>query len=208
MDMPASPSALASDTETPPRLLIISASASTTSRTERLGEHIKTYLTRPYTCVDHLRLNQLPAASLLKANADNPQIAESLDLVGRARAIIILTPTYKASYSGLLKMFIDMLPQYALRGKIILPLATGGTLAHMQMLDFALRPVLQTMWPSHIAQGWFVLDRAILLTDEGETYLRDGEVPQLQDIVSAFECAIETIGCRSLPQPGSISLDP
>ncbi len=56
--------------------------------------------------------------------------------------MVIGTPVYKAAYSGLLKSLLDLLPQYALAGKTVLPLATGGSTAHVLAIDYALRPVL------------------------------------------------------------------
>src|SRR5256885_12419558 len=43
------------------------------------------------------------------------------------RSVVVATPIYKASYSGVLKSFLDLLPQFGLAGKVVLPLATGGT---------------------------------------------------------------------------------
>lgn len=42
----------------------------------------------------------------------------------------------------MLKVFLDLLPQFALQGKLVLPMATGGSPNHMLALDYALRPVL------------------------------------------------------------------
>jgi FMN reductase len=44
-----------------------------------------------------------------------------------------------------LKVFLDLLPQFALAGKAILPIATGGSVAHLPALDYGLGPVLQSM---------------------------------------------------------------
>lgn len=41
-----------------------------------------------------------------------------------ARGVILATPVYKAAYTGLLKAFLDLLPQDGLAGKIVLPIAT------------------------------------------------------------------------------------
>ena len=57
---------------------------------------------------------------------------------------MVATPVYKAAYSGLLKVLLDLLPQTALKEKTVLPLATGGSPHHMLALDYALRPVLQS----------------------------------------------------------------
>ncbi len=80
---------------------------------------------------------------------------------------MIGTPVYKAAYAGLLKSLLDLLPQYALTGKTVLPLATGGSTAHVLAIDYALRPVLSSMGASHIVQGWFTVDKDISVGDDG-----------------------------------------
>ena len=68
------------------------------------------------------------------------------------------TPIYKAAYSGLLKSFLDLLPQDGLRGKVVLPLATGGSSAHLLALDYALKPVLGALGARHILDAVFATD--------------------------------------------------
>ena len=70
---------------------------------------------------------------------------------------VFVTPIYKASFSGLTKLFVDLLLQFALRGKVAMPLATGGSLTHVLALDYGLRPVLQSLGARHIVQSFFVL---------------------------------------------------
>jgi len=72
---------------------------------------------------------------------------------------VVATPIYKAAYSGLLKIFLDVLPQFGLREKVVFPLATGGTVAHVLALDYALRPVLSSLDPVHVVSGLFILDK-------------------------------------------------
>ncbi len=64
-----------------------------------------------------------------------------LDTVASADALIVVTPTFSASYSGLFKMFFDVLDDKALAGKPVLLAATGGTERHSLVLEFALRPL-------------------------------------------------------------------
>jgi FMN reductase len=71
-------------------------------------------------------------------------------MVADADAVVIATPVYKASFSGLLKVFLDLLPQDGLAGKLVLPLATGGSQSHMLALDYALRPVLHALDARHV----------------------------------------------------------
>ena len=81
--------------------------------------------------------------------------------------LLVATPIYKAAYSGLLKLFLDLLPTDGLRGKTVLPLATGGTVAHVLAIDYGLRPVLQSLGARHVLQGLFILDKQLTRTDAG-----------------------------------------
>ncbi|MGH3463885.1 MAG: FMN reductase [Kribbellaceae bacterium] len=64
-----------------------------------------------------------------------------LETVTGADAVIAVTPTFSASYSGLFKMFFDVLDDKALAGKPVLIAATGGTERHSLVLEYALRPL-------------------------------------------------------------------
>ena len=92
---------------------------------------------------------------------------------------MVATPVYKAAYSGVLKVFLDLLPQSALKGKTVLPLATGGSPHHMLALDYALRPVLQSLAARHILPGVYATDGQVTLTPEGAYQLqrRPGAAP-------------------------------
>ena len=59
-----------------------------------------------------------------------------------ARVVVVATPTYKASYTGLLKSFLDELPSVALSGVVAVPLMTMGDAKHTLAADVHLRPVL------------------------------------------------------------------
>jgi FMN reductase len=94
-------------------------------------------------------------------------------------------------YTGLLKAWLDVLPQLALTEKTVLPLATGGSLAHALALDYALRPVLQAMGARHVVQGYLVMDRYIE-TDgrDGVTTVTGDALPGLRDVVDGFRRAL------------------
>jgi len=69
-------------------------------------------------------------------------LAEALDAVGAADAVIAGTPIFNASYSGLFKSFFDVLDNDALVDKPVLIAATGGTARHSLALDHAVRPMV------------------------------------------------------------------
>lgn len=103
-------------------------------------------------------VRELPAHALLHARFDHPRIRAALDQIAAADLLLIATPIYKAAYSGVLKAFLDLLPQDGLRGKTVLPLATGGSIAHLLALDYALKPVLAALGARHILDTVYAVD--------------------------------------------------
>ncbi|MFJ2021996.1 NAD(P)H-dependent oxidoreductase [Streptomyces nodosus] len=108
----------------------------------------------------------------------------------QADGVVIGTPVYKAAYSGLLKSLLDLLPQYALAGRTVLPLATGGTTAHVLAIDYALRPVLASMGPAHITPGWFTLDKDITVREDGTLTVAPGSAEALAQVTDQFSAAL------------------
>ena len=122
------------------------------------GESIETEL---------LSVRDLPSEALLRADTSEPRIADAIAAVEMASGIVFATPIFKAAYSGLLKCLLDILPQFALAGKAILPIATGGSVAHVLALDYGLRPVLQSMGARHIVQSHFIPEKDVTVQGEG-----------------------------------------
>lgn len=69
------------------------------------------------------------------------KLDRALRQVETADALIAVTPTYKGSYAGLFKAFIDLLDDDAMQAMPVLLGATGGTARHSLMIDFAMRPL-------------------------------------------------------------------
>lgn len=157
-------------------ILTLSGSPSATSKSHRILQHIAAELRARGERVDSLAVRDLPPAALFAANAKDPVIADAIGRVAEARAIIVGTPVYKAAYSGLLKTFLDLLPQDGLTGKSILPLATGGSLAHTLALDYALKPVLSALGARHLLASIYVVDSQVKI--EGELLELDEAVDQ------------------------------
>lgn len=126
-------------------ILLVSGSPAAPSSTGRLLDHVGDKLASLGHRHSKLQVRELPARALLHADFADLAIKRSLQAVADADAIVVATPVYKASYTGILKSFLDLLPQDGLKGKLVLPLATGGSQSHMLALDYALRPVLQAL---------------------------------------------------------------
>ncbi|MET8244425.1 NADPH-dependent FMN reductase [Streptomyces sp. NPDC005202] len=171
-------------------VLSVSGSPSASSRTNRLLRHLDQRLTAQGHEVIPLDVRTIPAEALLGADFRHPAIVETTELFARADGVVVGTPVYKASYSGVLKALLDLLPQYALTGKTVLPLATGGTTAHVLAIDYALRPVLNSMGASHIVQGWFTLDQDITVHEDGSLSVAPSAGEALTQVVDQFSAAL------------------
>jgi len=148
-------------------VLLIAGSPSERSRTVGLLEETGRRLVQRGALVSRLRIRDLSPQALLLADAGNRSISQALDQVAAAGVVVIATPVQKAAYSGVLKVFLDLLPQNGLKGKTVLPLATGGSPHHMLALDYALRPVLQSLGAKHILPGIYATDAQVVLLPEG-----------------------------------------
>jgi FMN reductase len=122
-------------------------------------------------------LRDLPPAALVRADFDDPAIRRAREQVAAAKLVVIATPIYKASYSGLLKTFLDLLAQDALRGKTVLALGTGGSAAHLLALDYALKPVLSALGARHILDTVYAVD-AQFVADAQRGYAVHADVAQ------------------------------
>ncbi|MEM5428717.1 NADPH-dependent FMN reductase [Cupriavidus oxalaticus] len=148
-------------------ILTLSGSPSVQSRSGLVLAHLRTALEAAGERTRHLDLRDLPAGPLLAARVDDDAIAAASRAVAEAQVVVLATPVYKAAYSGLLKAFLDLLPQTGLRDKIVLPIATGGSLAHALVIDYALRPVLAALGSRQILPGIFAVDQQIETSDSG-----------------------------------------
>ncbi|MFD7611465.1 NADPH-dependent FMN reductase [Streptomyces sp. NPDC059828] len=185
------------------RLLAISGSPSPTSRTTLLLDHVARRLSRAGIDARRLAVRDLPSADLLAGRREHPALREALGDVEAAAGVIVATPVYKASYTGLLKAFLDLLPQDALAGKTVLPLVTGGSLAHVLTIDYALRPVLSALGARHVVAGRFLLDTSIEPRPGGGTRIEPEAERQLFHAVEDFVAALPVV---TAPVTGSGSV--
>lgn len=145
-------------------ILLLGGSPAAVSSTGRLLDHVADRLAEksPGHRYHKIQVRDLPAHALLHAETSDLAIKRALAAVAEADAVIIATPVYKASYTGLLKAFLDLLPQDGLAGKLVLPLATGGSQSHMLALDYALRPVLHALDARHVLTGIYATSSQLL----------------------------------------------
>ena len=139
-------------------VVTIAGSPSAPSRCAAILNRARERLTGHGLGTAEISVRDLAPEELVWGRADGPSIRHGLDLIERARAVVVATPVYKAAYSGVLKAFLDLLPPDVLAGKTVLPIATAGSLAHCLALEYALKPVLSALGARHVLGGFCVLD--------------------------------------------------
>lgn len=105
-------------------------------------------------------------------------------LVQEADYVVVASPIKRGSYTGLLKSFLDLLPDHALAGSIGIPIGVGRTPRETLAADTHLRPLLQELGascptpalfalearlsnPGAVCGGWFERSRAALTRSAG-----------------------------------------
>lgn len=142
-------------------VVTLAGSPSQRSRSAVLLDVARRWLHERGVEVRAYQVRDFAAEDLLHARFDSPQVLELLEQVARADGLVIATPVYKASIAGALKVLLDLLPERALSHKVVLPLATGGSSAHMLAVDYALRPVLAALKAQEMLHGVFAEDSQI-----------------------------------------------
>ena len=142
-------------------VVTLGGSPSQRSRSGVLLDHAKRWLNQQGVEVVSYQVRDFPAEDLLHARFDSPKIIDLLQQIENADGLVIATPVYKASFSGALKTVLDLLPERALSHKVVLPIATGGSIAHMLAVDYALKPVLSALKAQEMLHGIFADDSQI-----------------------------------------------
>jgi FMN reductase len=166
--------------------LLIAGSPSERSRSAALLDAVALRLSVRGALVDRIHIRDLSPQALLLADTGHRSISQAVGQVAAARVLVVATPVYKAAYSGVLKVFLDLLSQTALKDKTVLPLATGGSPHQMLALDYALRPVLQSLGAKHILPGIYATDSQVTVTPEGAYEVHADIAARLDDAVNVL----------------------
>ncbi len=114
------------------------------------------------------------ADGLLAPWRQSPDARDAGASAQSAALLVIGTPTYKASFSGLLKLFLDTFPAGSLSKTVVVPVVLSGGPAHRYLADIQLHQVLSDLAAISPAPS-FLLEESELpeLTDLVNTYARD-----------------------------------
>lgn len=131
------------------RIAVVQAGLSSPSTTSRLADLFTKELVSAIegggTRAEVTRIDLRPlAVGLMESTVSivkTQPVADALAAIDAADLLIAVSPTFKASYSGLFKAFFDLVEPKALAGVPVILGATGGTARHSLVVDLAMRPL-------------------------------------------------------------------
>jgi FMN reductase len=85
-------------------------------------------------------------------------VADQVSAVQASDLVVVASPTYKATYTGLLKLFLDRISGGALAGVTAVPVMLGGHWKHALAPELLLKPVLVELGATCPTRGLFLLD--------------------------------------------------
>ena len=140
-----------------PRVVALVGNPRPDSRTHRIARTLAAELGRVLAAppAEEVDLAVLGPAVLDPADAAS---AAAVERTLAADVLVVASPTYKATYSGLLKAFLDRVGTGALRGTRAVPVLLGGAPDHRLAVDVHLTPLLLELGASVPARGLFVLE--------------------------------------------------
>jgi len=100
---------------------------------------------------------------------DDAGVAEGLATARAARVLVVATPTYKGSYTGVLKVFVDRLPHRGLAGVAAVPLTVGATAEQAAQSERHLRGLLAELG-AEVRPGLALTESTLGDTDVAATY--------------------------------------
>ncbi|MGE8656327.1 MAG: FMN reductase [Achromobacter sp.] len=146
----------------PLRLVAVSGGLQRPSKSAALAQHLLDLIADNVPCEQRLvELGQL-APHLAGATWRNhlPDTVErELAAVEQADVLVVATPVFRGSYTGLFKHFFDFIHQDALIDKPVLLAATGGSERHALMIDHQLRPLFSFFQARTLPLGVYATDK-------------------------------------------------
>lgn len=191
------------------QIVALSGSLNNPSRTrtllETLGERLAPRLRASFRLIDVAEL--APTLGVAVSFDRLPgAIVEAQALLADADLLLLGSPVYKASYSGLFKHFLDLLDPRRLAGKVGIIAATGGSDRHALVLEHQLRPLLSFFEINTVPAGVYVGDAEFEKLPAGYR-LKDDQGAASRRIDLAVQQALRLMpAAASLPSPQSLPL--
>jgi FMN reductase len=142
------------------QIIIVSGNPRRQSRTSHVAQELAQLVgTRTGLPIgQHLELIDIAGEIF---DPDSVRVADAVRAVKAAAILIIASPTYKGTYTGLLKSFLDRLPPTGLADVVAVPVMTGAAHTHALSIDHSMRPLLVELGASVPTRGIFVAEKSL-----------------------------------------------
>jgi FMN reductase len=125
------------------QIVVVVGNPRKNSRTRQVAERLAAGLAESASpALVGVQVIDLAAFGGAVLEADAPEVDAALESVRSASVLVVATPVYKASYTGLLKAFLDRFNGPALAGVAAVPLTVAAAPTHRLAADVHLRPLL------------------------------------------------------------------
>lgn len=153
------------------KLVFVAGSPSGTSRSARVAKELERYVRRRAGVdAESFTLQDFEPTNVWTANAEAHDVKKFIAAVTEADGIVLSTPVYKATYTGVLKSIVDLIPPDALEGKVGLPIATGRRAAHLESAARAYSDLFTFFRLGHVVSGIFLSDDVIFGDTEQRSF--------------------------------------
>lgn len=180
------------------KIVVVSGGLSQPSSTRLLAERIAAAVGAQVSArgeaaeVEYVELRELAvdlATSMVSGGMPTGRVAQARDLVSSADGLVVVTPVFTASYSGLLKMFFDLLDTDSINGMPTIVAATAGTARHSLVLEHAMRPLLTYLRAVVVPTGVFAATDDFGATDWSEDSDLTGRISRAASELAALVVA-------------------
>lgn len=146
----------------PLRVVAVSGALQSPSKSAGLAQHLLDLIAEQVLCQPQLvelgMLAPLLTGSVWRAQVPDT-VEQALAVVEQADVLVVVTPVFRGSYTGLFKHFFDLIEQDALIDKPVLLAATGGSERHALVIDHQMRPLFSFFQTSTLPLGVYATDK-------------------------------------------------
>ncbi len=163
------------------KITVINGSPNPTSRISGIIEYTENRLRENGFEIERINVAELPPEDLIYTRFNSESIVNANKLVSESDALIIASPVYQGAYTGVLKTFLDLIPERGLEDKTVLPLFIGGSKASLLSMDYSLKPVLSSLGSRNIMGGVFTVGSQVTRNNNGDVSI-DRELLQFLEL--------------------------
>ena len=184
------------------QVVLIAGSPQPESRSSRVLEALNQRLINAGIHSKTYGLSDFDASDLVFARTNAPAVQAYLADIQSAPAVLFSTPVYKATYSGGLKLLLDLIPPEALRGRTVLAIATARVGRHFAGVQRAFEELYRFFDVGLALPSVLLLDEQARLEPGGVVFDRNAEVAVDQAATALLQAL-----AQSSREPDGASLD-